>query len=73
MTYYEIGRLGFDLLPLLLPRIQGPAVSHMHDILLGLPTFYLIQDYPTFYLRQDNPLGSEMVKAMQAIEEFLKV
>jgi hypothetical protein len=64
MTYYEVGRLAFDLLPILLSKIQGPAVSQVHDILLDLPTFYLIQD---------DPLGSEKVKATQAIEEFLKV
>ena len=64
MTYYEVGELALDLLPILLSRIKGPAVSKVHNILLGLPTFYLIQD---------DPLGSEKVKAMQAIEEFLKV
>jgi len=64
ITYYEIGRLAFALLPILLSRIDGPGVSQVHDILLGLPTFDLIQD---------DPLGSEKVKAMQAIEEFLKV
>jgi len=36
----------------------------VNDILLGLPTFYLIKD---------DPLGLEKVKAMQAIEQFLKV
>ena len=60
-----MGKLAFDLLPILLSRIYGPAVSKVHDIiLLGLPTFDLIQD---------DPLGSEKVKATQAIEEFLKV
>ena len=63
-TYYEVGKLGFDLLLILLSRIKGPAVSRVHDILLGLPTFKLIQD---------DPLGSEKVKATQAIEEVLKV
>jgi hypothetical protein len=64
MTYYEVGRLAFNLLPILLSRIKGPAVSQVHGILLGLPTFHLITD---------DPLGSEKIKAMQAIEEFLKV
>jgi hypothetical protein len=64
MTYYKVGRLAFNLLPILLSRIQGSAVSRVRDILLGLPTFHLIQD---------DPLRSEKVKAMQAIEEFLKV
>ena len=64
MTYYKVGKLAFNLLPILLSRIDGPAVSKVHNILLGFPTFDLIQD---------DPLGSEKVKAMQAIEEFLKV
>jgi len=64
MTYYAVGKLAFDLLPILLPRIKGPAVSQVHDILLHFPTFDLIQN---------DPLGSEKVKAMQAIEEFLRV
>jgi len=63
-TYYKVGKLAFDLLPILLSRIKGPAVSKVHSILLGLPTFDLIQD---------DPLGSEKVKAMQAIEQFSKV
>ena len=63
-TYYKVGKLAFDLLPILLSRIKGPGVSQVHDILLRLPTLDLIQD---------DPLGSEKVKATQAIEEFLKV
>ena len=64
-TYYEVGKLAFDLLPILLSRVTGPGVSQVNNILLRLPTFYLIKD---------DPLGSEKVKAMQAIEEFkLKV
>ena len=64
VTYYEVGKLAFDLLPILLSRIEGPAASQVHDTLLGFPTFDLIQN---------DPLGSEKVKATQAIEEFLKV
>ena len=60
-TYYKVGRLAFDLLPILLPRIQGPAVSQVHDILLGLPIFHLIEN---------DPLRLEKVKAAQAIQEF---
>ena len=63
-TYYEVGKLAFDLLPILLSTIKGSAVSQVHNILLGFPAFYLIRN---------DPLGSEKVKAMQAIEEFLKV
>jgi len=63
-TYYKVGKLAFNLLPILLSRIKGPAVSQVHDILLGAPIFYLIED---------DPLESEKFKAMQAIDEFLKV
>ena len=61
MTYYEVGKLAFDLLPILLSRIKGPAVSQLHDIL------------PAFQLIKNDPLELEKVKATQAIEEFLKV
>ena len=64
MTYYKVGKLAFDLLPILLSRIKGPAASQLHNVLLDLPIFDLIRD---------DPLGSEKVKAMQAIKEFLKV
>ena len=63
-TYYEVGKLAFDLLPILLSRIKGPAVSQVHDTLLGFPTFDLIKN---------DLLGLEKVKAAQAIEEFWQV
>ena len=56
--------MAFDLLPILLSRIQGPAVSQVHDILLALPAFELIRN---------DPLELEKIKATHAIEEFLKV
>ena len=64
VTYYEVGKLAFDLLPILLSRIKGPAVSRVHNILLGFPIFHLIKN---------DPLGSEKVKAAQAIKEFWQV
>jgi len=64
MTYYKVGKLAFNLLPILLSRIDGPAVSKLQNILLGFPTFDLIQN---------DPLGLEKVEATHAIEEFLKV
>jgi len=39
----------------------------MRDIILGLPPFYLITNHPK------DPLELKKIKAMQAIEEFLKV
>ena len=64
MTYYGVGKLAFDLLPILLSRITGPAVSQVHDILLCLSPFHLIKD---------DPLALEKGKATQAVKEFLKV
>jgi hypothetical protein len=64
-SYYEVGKLAFDLLPILLSRIEGSTVSwQLHQFLLCLQPFYLIEN---------DPLGLEKVKVMQAIEEFLKV
>ena len=63
-SYYEVGKLAFDLLPILLSRIKGPAVSQLHDILLWFRPFYLIEN---------DPLVWEKVRVTQAIKEFLKV
>jgi len=64
-SYYEVGKLAFDLLPILLSRIEGPAVSwELHALLLRLSPFDLIKN---------DPLGLEKVKVVQAVEEFLKV
>jgi hypothetical protein len=63
-SYYEVGKLAFDLLTILLSRIEGWAASQVHNILLCLPPFSLIEN---------DPLGLEKVKATKAIEEFLKV
>ena len=63
-SYYEVGKLAFDLLPILHSRIKGPAVSQVHDILLWFRPFYLIEN---------DPLVWEKVRVTQAIKEFLKV
>jgi len=64
MSYYKVGKLAFDLLPILLSRIKGPAGSQMYNILLWLRPFYIIND---------DPLVWEKVNVTQAIKEFLKV
>ena len=66
MSYYEVGKLAFVLLPILLSRIEalGGKVHEFTD---------LLRNYPSFYLINNDPLESEKVKAMQAIEQFLKV
>jgi hypothetical protein len=63
-SYYAVGKLAFDLLPILLSKIEGPAVSQVHDILLWHRPFYWIEN---------DPLVWEKVKVMQAIKEFSKV
>jgi hypothetical protein len=64
MTYYEAGKLAFNLLPILFQTLGG---SQLHEV-----TGFL-QSYPPFYLIKNDPLELEKVKVAQAIEEFLKV
>jgi hypothetical protein len=66
-TYYEVGKLAFNLLPILLSRIKALRGSQVHKV-----TGFL-QSHPPFYLIENDPLELEKVKATQAIEEFLKV
>jgi hypothetical protein len=66
-TYYEVGKLAFNLLPILLSRIKALGGSKMHEV-----TAFL-RSHPPFYLIENDPLELEKVKATQAIEEFLKV
>ena len=67
MTYYEVGKLAFNILPILLSTIQELGGSRAHEV-----TAFL-QSHPPFYLIKNDPLELEKVKATQAIEEFLKV
>ena len=67
-SYYEIGKLAFVLLPILLSRIDIEALGgKAHEF-----TAFL-QSCPPFYLIKKDPLESEKDKASQAIERFLKV
>jgi len=66
-TYYEVGKLAFSLLPILLPRIQALGGSQVHELTVFL------RSHPAFHLIKNDPLEFEKVKATQAIEEFLKV
>jgi hypothetical protein len=65
-SYYEVGKLAFDLLPILLSRIEALG-GRVHEV-----TAFL-RSHPAFYLIKNDPLELEKVKATQAIEEFLKV
>ena len=66
-SYYEVGKLTFNLLAILLSRIKALGGSQMHEVTA------LLRSYPAFYLIKDDPLGLEKVRAAQAIEEFLKL
>jgi hypothetical protein len=66
-TYYEVGKLAFDLLPILLSRIAALGGSQVHEVT------DLLRSHPAFYLIENDPLELEKVNATQAIEEFLKV
>jgi hypothetical protein len=68
MTYYEVGKLTFNLLPILLSRIKALGGSWLvHEVTVSL------QSYPAFHLIKNDPLELQKVKAMQAIDEFSKV
>ena len=67
MTYYEVGKLAFDFLPILLSRIKALGGSQVHEITA------FVRSHPPFYLIKNDPLELEKVKVVQAIKEFLKV
>jgi hypothetical protein len=66
-TFYGVGKLAFNLLPILLSKIQALGGSRVHEVTA------LLRSHPSFYLIENDPLELEKVKATQAIEEFLKV
>jgi hypothetical protein len=66
-TFYEVGKLAFNLLPILLSKIKGLGESQVHEVTV------LLRSDPAFYLIENDPLEFEKVKATQAIEEFVKV
>ena len=66
-TYYEVGKLAFNLLPILLSRAKALGGLQMHEVTV------LLRSQPAFYLIKNDPIVSEKVKAMQAIDNFLKV
>ena len=66
-TYYEVGKLAFNLLPILLSRVKALGGSQVHEVTV------LLRSHPAFYLIKNDPLEFEKVKAAQANEEFLEV
>ena len=67
VTYYEVGKLAFDLLSIFLSRLEALAVSGVQEIST------LLRRHPPFRLLTNGPLELEKVKTAQAIENFLKV
>jgi hypothetical protein len=67
VTCYEVGKLAFNLLPILLSRIKALGGSRAPEV-----TAFL-RSHPPFNLIKNDPLELEKVKVAQAIEEFLKV
>jgi hypothetical protein len=67
MTYYHVGKLAFNILPILLSKIQALGGSRVYEV-----TAFL-RSHPPFYLIENDPLESEKFKVAQAIEGFLKV
>ena len=66
-TYYAVGKLALELLPILLLRIESPEGAEAHDLALCL------RSHPPFYLIEDDSLELEKAKAAQAIKGFLEV
>jgi hypothetical protein len=67
-TYYGVGKLAFNLLPILLSRIKALGGSErVYEVIAFL------RSHAPFYLIKNDPLELEKVKATQAIEKFLKV
>ena len=66
-TYYEVGKLAFNLLLILLSRIKALRGSQVHEVTV------LLQSHPALHLINNDPLELEKVKVAQAIEEFRKV
>ena len=68
-TYYGVGKLAFNLLPILLPKIRALGGLKTREI-----TVFLRSQPPRpFRLIEHDPLESQKVKAAQAIKDFLKV
>ena len=66
-TYYLVGKLALNILPILLSEIKAVGGSEVHEVTV------LLRSCPAFYLIKKDPLELQKVKAMQAIDEFLKV
>ena len=66
-TYYEVGKLAFNLLSISLSRLKALGGSAVQEISI------LLQNHLSIHLINNDPLELEKVKVAQAIEQFLKV
>ena len=68
-SFYEVGKLALNLLPILLSRIKALGGSQVHEVTV------LLRNHPAFFcwIKLNDPLEFEKVKAARAIEDFLKV
>jgi len=66
-TPYEVGKLAFQLLPILLSRIEALEDPELCDFIVWL------RNQPPFYLCKNDALELEKVKAARAIGDFLEV
>ena len=67
VTPYEVGKLAFDLIPILLSKIKTLDRTKAHKITV------LLRCRPPFQLVENDRLELEKIKAAQAIQEFLEV
>jgi hypothetical protein len=67
MTYYKVGKLAFDLLPILLSRINALGGSQVHEVT------DLLRSHPGFYSVKNDLLKFEKFKAGHAVEDFLQM
>jgi hypothetical protein len=66
-TYYGVGKLTFNHLLILLPRIRALGGLRAREVAV------FVRNQPPFRLIEDDPLESQKIKAAQAIKDFLKV
>jgi len=67
VTYYEVGKLALNLLPILLSKLKALGGEAMQELAV------VLREHPPLHLIKNDPLELEKVKAAQAVEEFLKV
>ena len=67
MTHYKACKLAFNLLPILLSRINALGGSQVHEVIV------LLRGHPGFYSVKNDLLKFEKFKAAHAVEDFLQM